>query len=211
MPRPGSTSRTSSSSIPSRPGTAAPPATRARCASAIFTIDGDVSSISAVIARWLRQNGRLGSPKFFLGESYGGFRGPLVAQKLQTETGIGLSGLILLSPVLDFGFLGQGRHDPMEFVARLPSLAAGRLERDGPVDRAWLAEAERYASGEYLADLVRGVRDREALDRITARVTALTGLDPALVRRSGGRLSTGTVQREPGRAEGRVASAYDTA
>ena len=175
-----------------------------------FTLDGDISSITAAISRWLRTNDRLASPKFFVGESYGGFRGPLVVQKLQTELGIGMSGAILLSPVLDFGWLGQPRHDPFEFVTRLPSLAAARLERDGVPSRAALAEAERYAAGEYLVDLTRGLRDEAAVSRVSGKVAELTGLPHELVRRSAGRIGTGTFQREFVRGEGRVVSAYDT-
>ncbi|MDB5512440.1 MAG: peptidase [Enterovirga sp.] len=175
-----------------------------------YSVEGDVSSLSAAIARWLRSNDRLGSPKFFLGESYGGFRGPLVVEKLQTELGIGLSGMILLSPVLDFGWLGQPRQNPFDFVTRLPSLAAARLEQAGATNRAALADVERYAAGEYLVDLTRGLRDPAAVDRVSARVAELTGLDPALVRRRAGRIDMGTFQREFRRSEGRLASAYDT-
>ncbi len=174
-----------------------------------YSVEGDIAALAAVAARWLRENDRMASPKFFLGESYGGFRGPLLAQKLQTEIGIGLSGLVLVSPVFDFGWLSEPRYKPMQFVTRLPSQAAAALERSGPVSRDRLAEAESYASGEYLADLLRGPGDALAIDRMSARVAALTGLDPALVRRRGGRLDLPTVQRELRRPEGRVVSAYD--
>ncbi len=175
-----------------------------------LSVEGDISSITAVISRWLRQNDRLASPKFFVGESYGGFRGPLVVQKLQTELGIGMSGAILLSPVLDFSLLGRPRHDPMEFVSRLPSLAAARLEKGEAVSRPALAEAERYAAGEYLVDLTRGLQDREAVARVSSRVAEFTGLAPEFVRRHAGRISMGTFQSEFRRSEGRVTSAYDT-
>jgi carboxypeptidase C (cathepsin A) len=175
-----------------------------------FTIDGDVASLSAVIARWLRANDRLGSPKFYIGESYGGFRGPLIAHKLQTEIGIGLSGLVLLSPVLDFGLLSQPRHAPMDFVTRLPSYAAARLELKGTVSRDALADVERYAAGEYLTDLTRGLQDREAVSRVSTRVAELTGLDPELVRRRAGRVDAGTFTREFRRQDSRVVSLYDT-
>ena len=70
----------------------------------LLSVDGDIEALSTVMTRWLKENGRLRSPKFFTGESYGGFRGPLLAEKLQTDHGVGLSGLVLLSPVLDFGW-----------------------------------------------------------------------------------------------------------
>jgi carboxypeptidase C (cathepsin A) len=175
-----------------------------------FTVDGDIASITAAIARWLRVNDRLGSPKFYLGESYGGYRGPLIAHKLQTEIGVGLSGMVLLSPVLDFGQLSQPRHNPSEFVTRLPSYAAAALERKGTISRNALAEAESYAAGDYLVDLTRGLQDKDAIARIDGRVAALTGLDPALVARRAGRIDVGTFAREFRRAEGQVISFYDT-
>ena len=175
-----------------------------------YSVEGDIASLAAAIARWLRENDRLGSPKFFLGESYGGFRGPLLAARLATDTGVGFSGLSLVSPVLDFGWLSEPRWKPMEFVTKLPSLAAAARERAGPVSRADLAEVERYAAGDYLSDLLRGPGDKDAEARLETRVAALTGLDPDLVHRRGGRIDTGTFRREVGRQEGRVANAYDT-
>lgn len=176
-----------------------------------YGIESDAAVLSAVIARWLRTNDRLTSPKFFLGESYGGFRGPLVARKLQDDVGIGLSGLVLLSPVLDFGYLQPPRHNPLGAVTRLPSLAAAGLEKRGETpDPARMAAAEAYATGPYLADLLRGPADKAAIDRMTERVAGLTGLDPTLVRRQAGRVAGASYQREADRDAGRVASAYDT-
>ena len=176
-----------------------------------WNIDSDASVLASAIARYLRQNERMGAPKFFIGESYGGFRGPLIAAKLQEEIGVGLSGLTLLSPVLDFGWLQPPRTNPWGHVTRLPSFAAAALERAGTLPtRGLLADTEAYASGDYLADLLKGPADRGAVERLTGRVAALAGLDPALVREQAGRLSTRSVQRAPDRSAGRVASAYDT-
>ena len=175
-----------------------------------YSVDGDISALAAIVARWLRENDRMGSPKFFLGESYGGFRGPLLAETLATETGIGLSGLVLVSPVFDFGWLSEPRWKPMEFVTKLPSLVAATRERRGPVERRDLAEAERYAAGDYLIDLLRGPGDAAAVERMTTRLAELSGLDPALVRAQGGRLDVESLRRELGRQDGRVSSAYDT-
>jgi len=176
-----------------------------------WSVDADASVLSAAIARYLRQNDRLASPKFYVGESYGGFRGPLIAGKLQSDVGVGLSGLVLLSPVLDFAWLQTPRTNPWGFVTRLPSLAAAALERSGRVPtRALTAEAETYAAGDYLADLLKGPGDRQAVERLTGRVAALTGLDPQSVRQQAGRFSSQGYQRAIGREAGRVSSAYDT-
>ena len=178
---------------------------------AYWSIDSDASTLAAVIARYLRANDRMASAKFYVGESYGGFRGPLITEKLQEEVGVGLSGMVLLSPVLDFGWLETPRANPWGYVLKLPSLAAGALERAGTMPNpALLGEAETYASGAYLADLLKGPTDKAAIARMTETVAPLTGLDPAFVRAQAARLSTRSVQREVDRSEGRVTSAYDT-
>ena len=174
-----------------------------------YNVDGDIDTLAAVVARWLRTKERLASPKFFVGESYGGFRGPLLAEKLQGDIGVGFSGLVLLSPVLDFSWLSQPRHAPWLHVARLPSLAAACLERKGPIARETLRDAEAYAAGEYLTDLMRGPRDAAAAQRMSARVADLACLDRNLVHRLAGRIDTMTFQREFLRGSGRVVSAYD--
>ncbi|MGU3666832.1 S10 family peptidase [Methylobacterium sp. A49B] len=176
-----------------------------------WSIDSDASTLAAVIARYLRVNDRMASPKFYVGESYGGFRGPLIAEKLQEDIGVGLSGMVLLSPVLDFGWLETPRANPWGYVLKLPSLAAGALERAGTVPRPnLLADAEAYASGPYLADLLKGPGDAAAVARMTEKVVPLVGLDAGLVRAQAARLTTRSVQREIDRSDGRVTSAYDT-
>jgi carboxypeptidase C (cathepsin A) len=177
----------------------------------LYSVEGDVDGIAAFITRWLKERNRLASPKFFLGESYGGFRGPLVAEKLQSDQGVGLSGAVLVSPVLDFAWLTQPSQAAWIYATRLPSMAAARLEESGVPTREALAEAERYAAGEYLVDLLRGLRDKAAVDRVSTRVAELTGLDPALVRRLSGRVEPAAFQREFKRNAGRVVSSYDTA
>src|SRR6202795_4170606 len=67
-----------------------------------FSEIGDVSSIAVVIRRWLEKSEHLLSPKFVAGESYDGIRGPKFVRNLQTAKGVGVKGLILVSPVFDF-------------------------------------------------------------------------------------------------------------
>ena len=171
----------------------------------IWSVGGDITLLADAMRRWLETNGRMASPKFIAGESYGGFRVPRLVQALREEQGVGVSGMILVSPVLDFAGRGSNT-DPFGWVTRLPSMAAAA---GGTRDRVALREVEEYAAGEYLLDLVRGERDRAAVDRAAARVAALTGLDPALVRRRAGRVDMGTFLRERTREAARLASPYD--
>jgi carboxypeptidase C (cathepsin A) len=173
-----------------------------------WSVDGDIDVLATFMRKWIEKNGRQASRKFIAGESYGGFRAPKLAAKLN-EQGVAASGLILVSAVLDFGWRGNGRHSPLAWVSRLPSMAAAAREANAPFDRAALRDVERYAAGEYLQDLTRGERDSAAVERISARVAQLTGLDPVLVRRLAGRVDTRTFIRERNRDRGLVASMYD--
>jgi len=172
-----------------------------------MSVDGDVDMLAVVIRRWTVQNHRQACPKYLLGESYGGFRAPKVARALQEKENIGIDGLILLSPSLDFSWI-DGRNNPMLDAARLPSLAASRM---GAKDRAALADVEAYARGEYLSDLLRGPQDAAAVDRLVGRVSALTGLAPEKIRRLDGRVWAPDWARDSDPTGQTIASFYDGA
>jgi len=116
--------------------------------------------------------------------------------------------MVLLSHLLD-AHVESGVTDPFAWVDRLPSEVAAARALKGPVTRADVADAEQYAAADYLVDLLRGEHDAAAIDRVSARVAALTGLDPALVHRYHGRLDTDVFLHELDRAQGRVGSRYD--
>jgi len=173
-----------------------------------WSVSGDIDALAEAIRRWLDSNDRNVSPKYILGESYGGFRAPRLARTLQSQFGVGVSGLVMLSPLLDLHVESES-YDPFRWVDRLPSQVAAARALKGPVTRASVADAERYAATDYIADLLRGARDPAALARLSERVAALTGLDPGMVRRFQGRLDTDVFLHELDRARHGVASQYD--
>ena len=169
----------------------------------MLSVDGDIETLALVMRRWLEAHGRLLSPKYIVGESYGGFRAPKLARTLLDEQGVGIAGLFMISPVLDF----NGRDapwNPLRYVATLPSMAAAYRHAQS---RSELADVEAYAAGAFLADLMAGESDTAAMARVSTYVAAITGLDPALVARRGGRIGLSTFLRD--RTPGRVDSPYD--
>ena len=173
----------------------------------IWSVDGDVEAGALVIRRWLEKYDRLLSPKFVAGESYGGIRGPKIVHNLQSKQGVGVRGLILVSPVLDFrDWSGSSL---LQYVGRLPTMVAVAREAKGQVAHKDLADVERYARGEFLADLVKGQADVEATNRIADKIAGLTGIDAAVTRRLAGRLSVGEFRREFDRKNGKVTGRYD--
>lgn len=176
-----------------------------------YEVKPDIEYLSRIVFDWLVKNGRVASPKYVVGESYGGFRAPSIARYLQSELGVGPKGVIMVSPFLDAHAQAGEDFSPMPWIVSLPSMAAARLEREGqPLNPQTLAEVEAYARGEFAVDLMKGRSDPAAVARIVDHVTRYTGLDPALVKKMGGRVDAGTFLRELYRDEGKLASIYDS-
>ena len=175
----------------------------------LWSVNGDIDALSVVVRRWLADNDRLMSPKFILGESYGGFRGPRLAEELATKQGVGISGLVLISPALDIGADLADVSNPFSFAVRLPSYAAAFRERKGKVTREDLGEVEQYASHDYLLDFLRGPKDAAAVARMAQHVSELTGINEELVKQLGGRIGKDAFLREFDRQQGKVAAYYD--
>lgn len=174
----------------------------------LWSVTGDIDALSDFIRRWLIANDRLASPKFIVGESYGGFRAPLLAEKLMRAENVGVTGLVMISPALDLSTM-RDPSSPLTWAARLPSYDAVRLAQKQKVTRADLAQAETYASGQYMEDFLRGPSDHAAVARMVAQVAQITGLDPALVRQLGGRVGPDTFVRAFYRSEGKIGANYD--
>jgi carboxypeptidase C (cathepsin A) len=174
-----------------------------------FTMRSDIQYLSRIIYDWLVKNDRLASPKFLAGESYGGFRVPRLTHTLQTTTGVGISGMVMVSPYLDGNFENDDDTSPMGWAVRLPSMAAAHFEREGRLSSDALRPVEDYARTEFISDYLRGGRDEAATARLIARVTDLLGADPSLVKTMGGRVDTQTLLRELYRREGKIGSRYD--
>jgi carboxypeptidase C (cathepsin A) len=177
-----------------------------------YTAQTDIEYLSRVVFDWLTKNGRLTSPKYLIGESYGGYRVPRLAYYMQSQLGIGPSGIVLVSPYLNPMAIDDDDNalSPLPYMVSLPSMAAARLEREGKLTPAALADVESYTRGEFTTDLFRGRSDPQAIERLTTRVAGYTGLDPVLVRRLEGRVGVRTYLREIHRDQKAIGSVYDS-
>jgi len=156
------------------------------------------------------KNDRLSSKKYLVGESYGGFRGPRITHFLQSQLGVAMNGVVLVSPYLNPSLEQNGDLSPIPWMVTLPSITAAHLERENKLTSAAMADVISYTLGEYATDLLKGRSDPEANPRLIKKVTELTGLDPAFVKYSGGRLETGAYLREAYREQGKLSSVYDS-
>jgi len=175
-----------------------------------FSTDADIHYLSRIIYDWLVKNARLGSRKYMVGESYGGYRGPRITHYLQTQLGVAMNGVVLVSPYLNPALGDNGDISPVPWMLTLPSISAAHLEREHKLTGEAMVRVMAYTRGEYAADLLKGRSDPQATPRIVKHVTEMTGLEEEFVRRAGGRLEIGAYLREVFRESGRIGSVYDS-
>ena len=89
---------------------------------------------------------------------------------MQSEQGIVISGIVMLSPLLEGAFQFGGDRFALGAALQLPSLAAAELERKGTFSKEALARAEHFALTEYLSTLAgRAVAGRRGQEILRAR------------------------------------------
>ncbi len=175
-----------------------------------YSTEPDIHYLSRIIYDWLVKNGRLNSRKYLVGESYGGYRGPRITHYLQTQLGVAMNGVVLVSPFLNPGIGDNKEISPIPWMVTLPSITAAHLEREHKLTPEAMAQVIAYTRGEYATDLLKGRSDPEATPRIVKHVTEMTGLEEEFVRRAGGRLEIGAYLREVFREQGKIGSIYDS-
>jgi carboxypeptidase C (cathepsin A) len=177
-------------------------------AHAFWNVHTDAESMAKVIALYVAKNGRGDSPKFILGESYGGFRAAKVARVVQNEQGIVVSGILMLSPLLEGAFEFGGDRMALGAALRLPSLAAAELERKGTFSNDALAQAEHFALTDYLTTLAGPPPQGDTASKFYGRVAAMTGLSVDAVSQTRGFIGDDYVKNLYAR-DHKVASRYD--
>src|SRR5262249_39688050 len=159
------------------------------------------------IALYVSKNSRGASPKYLLGESYGGFRAAKVARALQHDQGIAVAGVVMVSPFLEGAFQFGGTRFALGAALQLPSLAAAELDRKGEFTPEKLAEAERFAINEYLPKLAGPELKGEEAKAFYAKVAHMTGLPEQVIARSRGFVRDAYVKNLRG-AQGQIVSRY---
>ncbi|MGO9700723.1 MAG: S10 family peptidase [Xanthobacteraceae bacterium] len=175
---------------------------------AFWGVHRDAESMAKAIALYVAKNGRVSSPKYILGESYGGFRAAKVARVLQNNQGIVVRGIVMVSPMLEGHFQFGGDRFALGAALELPSLAAAELERRGTFSTAALAQIERFALTDYLSALAGPQLHGDAAHAFYARVAQMTGLPEDVIARSRGFIHDAYVKElHPG--DHKIVSHYD--
>ena len=181
-------------------------------------VDNDIRTVSDFIVQYITNNGRWTSPKFILGESYGGMRAGGVSYDLLTRYNIGLNGVVLVSPYMDVaGGGGVGvANMVVGYTMTLSGYAATAWYHDAldnkPEDfQAFLAEVDAFAIGEYLSLLVKGARASAAERRAVAeKLGAYTGTTADYWLAADLRVTEGQFVQELLRKRGQLAGRIDS-
>jgi carboxypeptidase C (cathepsin A) len=175
-------------------------------------LDEDISSVADFIRRWVTEHDRWGSPKFLVGESYGGIRAAGLSHELQSNYGMNLNGVVLLSSLLDFATLQASPGNDLPYLTFLPSFTGtahfhGKIQGDRD---ALIAESKTFAFGDYAAALVQGTAlAPEKRDEIAAKLAKLTGISAETWIAHDLRISSTFFRSELLRAEGKVLGRFD--
>jgi carboxypeptidase C (cathepsin A) len=164
----------------------------------------DAEVMAKTISLWLARNARSASPKFLLGESYGGLRAAKVGNVLLSQQGIAIAGIVMISPLLDGALTFPAQNNALSASLELPSLAAAEMERHHDFSPAALSDAENFARTEYLATLAGPAPSGPAADAFYARIAQLTAIPQPVVARTHGFLGAADLKRA-----GQILSAYD--
>jgi carboxypeptidase C (cathepsin A) len=174
---------------------------------AFYGVDKDADAMANFARLYLTRAGRELSPVFLVGESYGGFRCILLADRL-LRAGVAVRGLALISPAIEFSVLRGDRYALLPLALVLPSIAAAHFEmRDGigtPLDG--LREVEQFATTSYLLHLASGLKSNAEIDDKLARYTGLPG---KVIQRNGSRVTADQFMREYQESNDRALSSYD--
>ena len=181
-------------------------------------VDNDIRTVSDFIVQYITDNGRWNSPKFILGESYGGMRAGGVAYDLLTRHNVGLNGVVLVSPYMDVaGGGGVGvANMAVGYTMTLSGYAATAWFHDAlddkPADfQAFLAEVDEFAIGEYLSLLVKGARASVAERQAVAeKLGAYTGTSAEYWLAANLRVTEGQFVQELLRKRGQLAGRVDS-
>jgi carboxypeptidase C (cathepsin A) len=155
-------------------------------------VDEDAESLAQFIQLWITRNDRWNSAKFYIGESYGGYRAAPVGRALTAGPthrgywrGVAMNGYVIMVNNLAGGFGGLPGADPVTSAAmELPTQALtawyhNAVDRRGLSEADFYAEAQRFAEAE-LAPAAKAEAGKtltpQARAAVVAKLMAFTGL-----------------------------------
>lgn len=173
------------------------------------SVDGDSEAVSQALVAWLRANGRLGSPLYIGGESYGSLRVIAMGRDIRRiEPAANLKGVIIMGPAPTFAQNGR-TPNPLFVAAEAPMMASiayryGKIDTKGQTWEQAVEKARVFGRKEWLPALVAGHDIGKAeFDRMATTLPKLIGIPESYFRQNR-TIAVADFNRELLRAEGLV-------
>ena len=169
-----------------------------------YTVDADAQQFAAFIEQWLRDNNRMSSPKYLLGESYATIRVPETGkQLLRLSEPIVLDGMFLMGQAANQLEVNTRPYNIIAPVIGLPSVAAtawyhNKVDRKGRTVYQVMKEAMDFAASDYLNALFKGydALDDATRNRIAGKLESFTAIPAAYFLANNLRITRPTFQNE---------------
>jgi len=178
-------------------------------------VDNDGKTVSDFIARWTTENNRWLSPKYILGESYGGMRSGSVALNLLNRHNLALNGVILVSPFMSYSAGSADAGYDQAFINYFSAYAATAwyhgVSEYRPDDlQTLLRTAEDFANTQYASALMAGDQlSTEQRSAITQEMQRLTGISADYWERANLRITESQFDQELLRQHGKSVGRID--
>ena len=182
-----------------------------------FGINADIKYLAEWVNTFVTKNNRWRSPKYLIGESYGGTRVSGLALELQNRQWMYLNGVILVSPA-DYKVLRTG--GPVSSALNLPYFTAAAwyqkalnadLQQKDLLEI--LPEVENYTINEVIPALTKGgFLDKAKKKEVAAKMSYYSGLSEKSILQNNLNVPTSffwkELKREKGFTIGRLDSRY---
>ena len=123
----------------------------------------DLRSVGQFIHDYVTKYGRWRSPKFLIGESYGGLRAAGLSGYLRERYNMPLNGILMISPALNFEAIGFALGNDLPFILFVPGYTATAWYHKAlPGDLQALSleevvkQATDFALNEYTLAMMKG-------------------------------------------------------
>lgn len=176
--------------------------------STMHHVEEDAQMMADFIRLFTSQFKRFDSPKYLVGESYGGLRAAKVGYKLHDENAYYLNGILFISPALDLQTLYPGGCNDLPYILALPSLTAvANYHKKTQADpkEAEIFAATTYAHALFLGDELSKDEKKKVIDQLSY----FTGLDAALIERLNLRIPNYRFIKECMQKEGKIIGVFD--
>jgi carboxypeptidase C (cathepsin A) len=178
----------------------------------------DLRSVGQFIHDYVTKYDRWRSPKFLIGESYGGLRAAGLSGYLRDRYNMALNGILMISPALNYETIGFAFGNDLPYILFVPGYtAAAWYHKALPGDLQALSleevvkQATEFAFNEYTLAMMKGhAMSDDELNAVAEKLARYTGLSKEFVLQAKLRISMQRFAKELLRGRGRMVGRYDS-